>query len=189
MAMAASGSSSSPVGAKRSAGPPARPFPPQMDPRRRQAALSFLSNISLDGRPVLLPEEEEEEKEKEGERERHAVLPSPPPLPQPQDGASDPPLGEQEEQEDDEDAFASPGQAATAGLGLPFPLPPPSSGSCSATPSSRGRLNSFSQGILSPVPSASASFARAAPPQGYGCLEQGQGAPAATAAFELQRSR
>ncbi|XP_036887796.1 CDK5 and ABL1 enzyme substrate 1 isoform X2 [Sturnira hondurensis] len=37
--------------------PPEPPRKPRMDPRRRQAALSFLTNISLDGRPLLQDED------------------------------------------------------------------------------------------------------------------------------------
>ncbi|XP_054841735.1 CDK5 and ABL1 enzyme substrate 1 isoform X2 [Eublepharis macularius] len=182
--------------------------PPRMDPRRRQAALSFLTNISLDGRPVLQDEEgcgEEPGGSGEttpkaasapaacsGARARHGSLSAfqaPAPL---QHGGYPgscgvsarlmSPLGaageqqpqgntEGEEEDEDEDAFASvqvPVAAAFLGAsGTP------------AVGGARGRLNSFTQGIL-PV-----SFARATP-QNYCCLEQG---PGGTGTFELPRSR
>ncbi|XP_077208723.1 CDK5 and ABL1 enzyme substrate 1 isoform X2 [Paroedura picta] len=197
--------------------------PPRMDPRRRQAALSFLTNISLDGRPVLQDDEGgggggEEPGGAAGAATARAAsasaaacnssgsartrqgslgaLPAPAPL---QHGGCPgacggsarlmSPLGvaaqqqllqgdvgavdddddeEEEEEEEDEDAFASVQvPAAAAASGTP------------AAGGTRGRLNSFTQGILP------ASFARAAP-QNYGCLEQGQGG---TTTFELQRSR
>ncbi|XP_061452902.1 CDK5 and ABL1 enzyme substrate 1 [Rhineura floridana] len=184
--------------------------PPRMDPRRRQAALSFLTNISLDGRPVLQDDEGGGEERGVGAaavaaarvasaaacstssgsaRTRYSLSAFQPAAPQQQQqhgvypsayssarllslsGAA----GEQQQAEDaedeDEDAFAS-----VQVLAAPAFL-----GSC-GTPSAsgaRGRLNSFTQGIL-PV-----SFARAVP-QNYCCLEQGQ---VGTSAFELQRSR
>ncbi|XP_033010923.1 CDK5 and ABL1 enzyme substrate 1 isoform X1 [Lacerta agilis] len=191
------------------------PPPPRMDPRRRQAALSFLTNISLDGRPAV-PQDDEGgvggggggEQSGVGAaalaaarvasaaaacsngsaRTRHSLGAFQPVAPQAYPSAScsgggarltspSRVAGQQQQQEEDEDededAFAPvqvPAAAAAAFLG-----------SC-GTPSAggaRGRLNSFTQGIL-PV-----SFARAVP-QNYCCLEQG---PAGTSAFELQRSR
>lgn len=191
--------------------------PPRMDPRRRQAALSFLTNISLDGRPVLQDDEEENGAAtlaatpppllrvasassaacNSGGSGRTRYSPSafqsPALLPQPQPGAYPgvysssssarlmSPLGaagqlqlqdDAEEEDEDEDAFASVqvpvGSAAFLG----------SSGTPSAG-GARGRLNSFTQGIL-PV-----SFARAVP-QSHCSFEQGQ---VGTSAFELQRSR
>ncbi|XP_004606177.2 CDK5 and ABL1 enzyme substrate 1 isoform X1 [Sorex araneus] len=196
--------------------PPEPPRKPRMDPRRRQAALSFLTNISLDGRP---PQGAEwGGGEDGGARSRHSLLaaagtaaalaagagpcpaPHPPlpallpsghaaargfssplgagrasgepwPAPRPQlpDGLG----GSGPEESEEDDAFTSVQVPAAAFLG-------------SATPGSgggsRGRLNSFTQGIL-PI-----GFSRPSS-QNYSPLEQpGQGGSAS--AFEqLQRSR
>uniref|UniRef100_A0A8D0HH53 Cdk5 and Abl enzyme substrate 1 n=1 Tax=Sphenodon punctatus TaxID=8508 RepID=A0A8D0HH53_SPHPU len=165
-----------------------------MDPRRRQAALSFLTNISLDGRPLL--QDEESGGEENGVlgaaaaaaaggstlRTRPslgAFQPLPATTPPHHGGhygscgarlASPPlgPAGEQQREEEEEDAFASVQVPAGAFLGSGTPFA-----------GSRGRLNSFTQGIL-PV-----SFSRPIAPS-YCCLEQGQ---VGTSALELQRSR
>uniref|UniRef100_A0A8D0C1N3 Cdk5 and Abl enzyme substrate 1 n=1 Tax=Salvator merianae TaxID=96440 RepID=A0A8D0C1N3_SALMN len=184
----------------------------RIDPRRRQAALSFLTNISLDGRPVLQEDEgggggggEESGSAtpaaacggSSNARTRYSSLSAfqPPALPQ-QFGAysaggcssassarlmsplgaaglqQQQPLQDEDDAEgEDEDAFAS----------VQVPAASAFLGSC-GTPSAggaRGRLNSFTQGIL-PV-----SFAKAVP-QNYCCLEQGQ---VGASPFELQRSR
>nr|XP_027791448.1 CDK5 and ABL1 enzyme substrate 1 isoform X3 [Marmota flaviventris] len=209
--------------------PPEPPRKPRVDPRRRQAALSFLTNISLDGRPPLQEEEwgggEESGAAKPGAgsaygaRTRLSLLAagcsalaapgtaaaalatgsSPFPL-QPSllplgagrtsgellqtsrsaplascsqlqllDG---PGSAEQEELEED-DAFTTVQVPAAAFL---------SSGTPGSGSGSRGRLNSFTQGIL-PI-----AFSRQIS-QNYCSLEQ-SGQSGSTSAFEqLQRSR
>ncbi|KAM9163812.1 CDK5 and ABL1 enzyme substrate 1 isoform 2-T2 [Pangshura tecta] len=192
---AAAAATSSPGSASSTLPPPPlepclrKPPPPRMDPRRRQAALSFLTNISLDGRPPPPPHEESGAEQSGGAakaaagsaRTRHslgafqppaaAAAPQPPGghcgsgrLPSPPGAAGEPP-----EDEEEEDAFASVQVPAAAFLGSGTPA--------GAAGGSRGRLNSFTQGIL-PV-----SFSRPIP-QGYCCLEQG-----GPGALELQRSR
>ncbi|XP_038664886.1 CDK5 and ABL1 enzyme substrate 1 isoform X1 [Scyliorhinus canicula] len=154
----------------------------RIDPRRRQAALSFLTNISLDGR--LTQDEAEQEEEEEGEEEqegdgaaaaaaadgeasrtrrlsggaalacRAPFLAAASPLPAPGEEAA-------------ERRFQPSGAAAAS----PFPAPAGSGG--------RARINSFTQGILP------AAFLRQASVPNY-CLEQGQ---MGSSTFDLQRSR
>ncbi|XP_052644447.1 CDK5 and ABL1 enzyme substrate 1 isoform X1 [Harpia harpyja] len=146
-------------------GPP-QPPPARSDPRRRQAALSFLTSISLDGRPPPPGNDGS------AARPRQAPPPPPPPprLGSPPAAPAEPPRAqEEEEEEEEEDAFAAVQVPAAAFLGA-------------AAAGSRGRLNSFTAGVL-PAP-----FGRTSPqgPAGGGG-ELGQPGPAA--AFELQRSR
>ncbi|KAM8810731.1 CDK5 and ABL1 enzyme substrate 1 [Eudromia elegans] len=135
---------------------PGKPLPPRGDPRRRQAALSFLTSISLDGRPPPPGAEAP------AARPRQA----PPRLGSPPAAPDEEPRDEQDDDEDDEeeeDAFAAVQVPPAAFLGA-------------AAGGSRGRLNSFTAGVLP------AAFGRASP--------QGPGDGALPgAAFELQRSR
>ncbi|XP_048219557.1 CDK5 and ABL1 enzyme substrate 1 isoform X2 [Perognathus longimembris pacificus] len=206
--------------------PPEPPRKPRVDPRRRQAALSFLTNISLDGRPPVQDGDwgggEEGGVAKPGPGSAYgartrlslpaagcSAFPTPGPcLPQPAlppallpgshatlpgPGATRglvSPLGAgrvageqlflpdgpgeagQEDLEED-DAFLGAQVPAAAFLG---------SGTPGSGGGSRGRLNSFTQGIL-PI-----AFSRQTS-QNYCALEQpGQGG-SASAYEQLQRSR
>lgn len=168
----------------------------RIDPRRRQAALSFLSNISLDGRPVQDDADNHNEEDNSLEaRTRHSLV-SPE-----RSAAYGAPGGA--------GAAAAAAAAATAAQALAFAnqallassrgsfgtgpaaapagtdtegdafLPSTFSSPFSAVPvSTRGRLQTYTQGIL-PAP-----YSRQAS-QNY-CLDGGQ---IANSAIELQRSR
>ncbi|XP_067887642.1 CDK5 and ABL1 enzyme substrate 1 isoform X2 [Heterodontus francisci] len=177
--MAAATSSSSALQMKHSSSEPTRK---RIDPRRRQAALSFLTNISLDGR---LTHDEGEDQEEDGAAAAGAadgqasrtsrlsslggtcgqslpfkagavVAPAASPLP--------PPDGEAAERR-----FQPSGSGVSP---LPAPCVPVGGGN-------RARINSFTQGILP------AAFLRQASVPNY-CLEQGQ---MGNSTFDLQRSR
>ncbi|KAM9845298.1 CDK5 and ABL1 enzyme substrate 1 [Aulostomus maculatus] len=158
----------------------------RIDPRRRQAALSFLSNISLDGRPVQddADNQTEEESSPEG-RTRHSLV-------SPERSAYGAPASTAAATTAAQ-ALALANQAllasSRASLG-PGPAAAPAgtdtegdafvsssfSSPFSAVPAStRGRLQTYTQGILP------ASYSRQA-----SCLEGGQ---IANSAIELQRSR
>ncbi|XP_013359306.1 PREDICTED: CDK5 and ABL1 enzyme substrate 1, partial [Chinchilla lanigera] len=176
-------------------GPPPQPEQPRksrVDPRRRQAALSFLTNISLDGRPLLQDEwgGDGGGAPKPGARARLSPLPAGcsalatpgPCAPQPwllprasgelpprsappaACGPPPPPEGPGQEELEEDDAFASVQVPAAAFLG---------SGTPGSASGSRGRLNSFTQGILPIAFSRQTSLEQPGP----GALEQ------------LQRSR
>ncbi|XP_034374541.1 CDK5 and ABL1 enzyme substrate 1 isoform X1 [Arvicanthis niloticus] len=194
---------------------------PRMDPRRRQAALSFLTNISLDGRPPLQDHEwgggEEGGAAKPGARARFSLLaagcnafsapgtaaapwtagpgPSPCPLPpslvprvlgeptQPPRSAPavtgaqlqlpDGPGGAGQEELEEDDAFTNVQVPLASFLG---------SGTPGSASGSRGRLNSFTQGIL-PI-----AFSRQNS-QNYCALEQSGQGGSTSALEQLQRSR
>ncbi|XP_036411676.1 LOW QUALITY PROTEIN: CDK5 and ABL1 enzyme substrate 1 [Colossoma macropomum] len=143
------------------------------DPRRRQAALSFLSNISLDGRPVARDEDGENGDANNGEhhslleaRTERAPTLAAVPAPHWAPGARADAAG---------DSWASSSAAAAQALGSPF---------SGAPPACRGRLHTFTQGT---APAAYRQSASAQSYGSYGCLE---GGPAlSSAALELQRSR
>ncbi|XP_041103662.1 CDK5 and ABL1 enzyme substrate 1-like isoform X2 [Polyodon spathula] len=165
----------------------------RIDPRRRQAALSFLTNISLDGRPV------QDDSDNQGEdadgaieartrqslvsAERGIYPPAAASVAQAPSAANQAllynsrtgfgmsPLAAPMCADPERDVFASgvhgPNQPA---FSSPYPA---------VAAAARGRLQSFTQGILP------ATFSRQAS-QNYCCLEPGQ---IGNTAFELQRSR
>lgn len=159
-----------------------------IDPRRRQAALSFLSNISLDGRPVQDDGENQTEDE-DSSRTRQSLVSA---------------VGQQALAAAANQALSS-ARAAGFMAGITGPsaasaAPPPPACSADAEgdvcgaqvlqpvfsspfsavpPATRGRLQTYTQGIL-PV-----SYTRQSS-QNYCCLEGGQ---IANSALELQRSR
>ncbi|MBN3284313.1 CABL1 enzyme, partial [Polyodon spathula] len=164
----------------------------RIDPRRRQAALSFLTNISLDGRPV------QDDSDNQGEdadgaieartrqslvsAERGIYPPAAASVAQAPSAANQAllynsrtgfgmsPLAAPMCADPERDVFASgvhgPNQPA---FSSPYPA---------VAAAARGRLQSFTQGILP------ATFSRQAS-QNYCCLEPGQ---IGNTAFELQRS-
>ncbi|XP_063087914.1 CDK5 and ABL1 enzyme substrate 1 isoform X2 [Cavia porcellus] len=178
--------------------PPEQPRKPRVDPRRRQAALSFLTNISLDGRPPLQDEwgGDGGGAPRAGARARLSPLPAgcsalaapgpcapqPWPLPRASGELSLPPRpappaacaplqqpeGPGQEELEEDDAFASVQVPAAAFLG---------SGTPGSASGSRGRLNSFTQGILPIAFSRQTSLEQPGPGGCAGAFEQ------------LQRSR
>ncbi|GCC18206.1 hypothetical protein chiPu_0017846 [Chiloscyllium punctatum] len=149
----------------------------RIDPRRRQAALSFLTNISLDGR--LTQDEAEEQEDGAGASGLTTSSSSsssaggggtaPLPLRAPAAASPLPPPEESAALLPAEPRLQPSGASAPP---LPAPCAPAGGGS-------RARINSFTQGILP------AAFLRQASVPNY-YLEQGQ---MGSSTFDLQRSR
>uniref|UniRef100_A0A673A2E9 Cyclin N-terminal domain-containing protein n=1 Tax=Sphaeramia orbicularis TaxID=375764 RepID=A0A673A2E9_9TELE len=143
----------------------------RIDPRRRQAALSFLSNISLDGRPVQ-DEADNQDDEDEARTRQSLVSPERPALA----------FANQALLASNRASFGTGPAAVPTGTeaeGDAF-IPSTFSSPFSAVPTSaRGRLQTYTQGIL-PAPYSRQSS------QNY-CLEGG--GQIANSAIELQRSR
>ncbi|XP_059502130.1 CDK5 and ABL1 enzyme substrate 1 isoform X2 [Stegostoma tigrinum] len=137
----------------------------RIDPRRRQAALSFLTNISLDGRLT------QDEAEEDGAAARTSGTAVPVRAGAGAGAAASPlpPPGETTALLAAERRFQPSGATASP---LPAPCVPAGGGS-------RARINSFTQGILP------AAFLRQASVPNY-YLEQGQ---MGSSTFDLQRSR
>ncbi|XP_035284699.1 CDK5 and ABL1 enzyme substrate 1 isoform X1 [Anguilla rostrata] len=165
----------------------------RIDPRRRQAALSFLSNISLDGRPVQDDGDNQGDEDGSVEARTRQSLVSAERAMYPASAAATA-----------AQAFAAANQALMLNARGSFGISPLAAPICanpegdafacgvhaagqavfsspfSAVPvATRGRLQTYTQGIL-PV-----TFTRQAS-QNYCCLESGQ---IGNAALELQRSR
>ncbi|KAG7455325.1 hypothetical protein MATL_G00255300 [Megalops atlanticus] len=166
----------------------------RIDPRRRQAALSFLSNISLDGRPVQDDGDNQGDEDGSVEaRTRQSLVSAERAVYSAGAAAAATaaqalaaanqalmfnargsfgisPLAAPVCANPEGDAFACGVHAGQSVFSSPFPAVPPAT---------RGRLQTYTQGIL-PV-----TFSRQAS-QNYCCLESGQ---IGNAALELQRSR
>ncbi|KAM3866350.1 CDK5 and ABL1 enzyme substrate 1 isoform 2-T2 [Diretmus argenteus] len=165
----------------------------RIDPRRRQAALSFLSNISLDGRPVQddADNQSEEETPAEATRTRPSLVLSPERVVCASGTATAAQALAMANQAavlaNTRAAFGMGPGAAAAGAAPGDPDPEgdafgPSmfSSPFSAVPAgTRGRLQTYTQGIL-PAPHPRPSS------HNYSCVEGGQ---IANSAIELQRSR
>lgn len=164
----------------------------RIDPKRRQAALSFLSNISLDGRPVQYDADNHNQEDNSLEaRTRHSLAAPEPSAPSAPGAAA---TAAAVSATAAAEALALANQALLASsrasiVAVPAPaeadvegdvLVPPtfSSPFSSVPPSTRGRLQTYTQGILP------ASYSRQSS-QNYS-LEGGQ---IANSAIELQRSR
>lgn len=159
----------------------------RIDPRRRQAALSFLSNISLDGRPVQDDADSQNREDNSLEaRTRHSLV-SPERSAHGADAAAAAAAAEalalanQALLSSSGASFVTAPEAAPAGADTDSDAFVPSalSSPFSAVPgSARGRLQTYTQGIL-PAP-----YSRQTP-QNYSL----EGGHIANSAIELQKSR